>query len=76
MPVNGLLNQLLNWSWLAKTAGMRKCIRLHSSIRSFWSGVPVCVFVCGGVYSKRVLRGVACFQVVEAVVAVLVVVNS
>mmetsp|Transcript_6011 Transcript_6011/g.16007 ORF Transcript_6011/g.16007 Transcript_6011/m.16007 type:complete len:220 (-) Transcript_6011:652-1311(-) len=41
MPVRGLQNQSRNWEWLANTSGMRKCIRLHSSIRSFCRGVPV-----------------------------------
>lgn len=40
MPVRGLQNQSLNCAWLAKMPGMRKCMRLHSSIRSFWRGVP------------------------------------
>ncbi len=45
MPVSGLQNQSRNWSWLANSPGMRKCMSDHSSIRSFCSGVPVWV-VC------------------------------
>ena len=41
MPLRGLENQSLKSAWLANSAGIRKCIRLHSSIRSFCSGVPV-----------------------------------
>jgi len=45
MPVRGLQNQSLNWEWLANTSGIKKCMRLHSSMRSFWRGVPVIMFV-------------------------------
>ena len=41
IPVNGFENQSLNCEWLANTCGMRKCIRDHSSMRSFCRGVPV-----------------------------------
>lgn len=41
MPARGLENQSLNWAWLAKTCGMRKCMSDHSSMRSFCRGVPV-----------------------------------
>ena len=35
-----LVGGTLNWAWDENTWGMRKCIKLHSSIRSFCSGVP------------------------------------
>ena len=39
--MSGLENQYWNSLRERKTCGMRKCIRLHSSISEFWSGVPV-----------------------------------
>ena len=41
MPVRGLENHSLKSLCEENTVGMRKCIKDHSSIRLFWSGVPV-----------------------------------
>lgn len=41
MPVIGFENHSLNSRCDENTYGIRKCIRDHSSIRSFCSGVPV-----------------------------------
>ena len=38
---NGLLNHSLKSCILLKICGIRKCMRLQSSMTSFWSGVPV-----------------------------------
>lgn len=41
IPVRGFENHSLKSLWEENTDGMRKCIRDHSSIKLFWSGVPV-----------------------------------
>lgn len=41
IPVRGFENHSLKSLWEENTDGIRKCIRDHSSIKLFWSGVPV-----------------------------------
>lgn len=41
IPVIGFENHSLNSRCDWNTCGIRKCISDHSSIRLFWSGVPV-----------------------------------
>ena len=41
IPVRGLENHSLKSACEENTAGMRKCMRDHSSMRLFWRGVPV-----------------------------------
>jgi hypothetical protein len=40
MLFSGFENQSLKSAWDANSAGIRKCIRLHNSIKSFCNGVP------------------------------------